>query len=193
MNQHDFVLGCQRYYAENHYEPGNPEDGTWEDCHYPVPKCLGGTATVKLLKEHHAIQGVLQSEEYQTCCVAGWEKAILVGTEYYELWKKWLTKMARDTKRRQREEGTLSELCSAAGLVGGRVSADLGYLTLGHPNCIKTFESLSKAGKKGSSVTNSQRWQCLTTGYVSTSAGAVRYQRLRGIDSSKENRKRVDG
>jgi hypothetical protein len=88
MNQHEFVLGCQRYYAENYYEPGNPEDGIWEDCHYPVPRCLGGTETVKLLKEHHAIQGVLQSEEYQRRCFHGWEKFYLPD-EYLELWEKW--------------------------------------------------------------------------------------------------------
>jgi hypothetical protein len=89
MNQHEYVLGCQRYYAENGYEPGNPEDGEWHDCHYPVPKCLGGTETVKLLKQHHAVQGVLQSEEYQRCCIWGWEKAYLDG-ELLELARKWM-------------------------------------------------------------------------------------------------------
>lgn len=88
MNQHEYVLGCQRYYAENGYEPGNPEDGEWHDCHYPVPKCLGGTETVKLLKQHHAVQGVLQSEEYQRCCIWGWEKAYLDG-EPLALARKW--------------------------------------------------------------------------------------------------------
>jgi hypothetical protein len=94
MNQHEYVLGCQRYYAENGYEPGNPEDGEWHDCHYPVPKCLGGTKTIKLLKQHHAVQGVLQSEEYQHCCIRTWELAYLDG-ELLALARKWRSNLGR--------------------------------------------------------------------------------------------------
>jgi hypothetical protein len=39
--------------------------------------------------------------------------------------------------------------------------------------------------------TNSQKWQCLETGYVSTSAGVVAYQRGKGIDTSKNNRQKI--
>jgi hypothetical protein len=94
MNQHEWVVGCQRYYAENYYEPGNPEDGEWHDCHYPVPKCLGGTETVKLLKEHHAVQGVLQSEEYNIPCIWGWEANFLSGW-FFERCKYWHSEKAR--------------------------------------------------------------------------------------------------
>ena len=64
ITQREYVEGCQQWYKEADLQPGNPEDGTWEQCHYPAPKCLGGTETILLLKEHHAVQGVLQSEEY---------------------------------------------------------------------------------------------------------------------------------
>ena len=37
---------------------------------------------------------------------------------------------------------------------------------------------------------NSQRWECCETGYVSTPAGLTKYQRARGIDTSK--RKRIE-
>jgi hypothetical protein len=40
-------------------------------------------------------------------------------------------------------------------------------------------------------ITNSQRWECCETGYVSTAAGVVQYQKGKGIDTSKKNRKRV--
>ena len=89
MNQHEYVAGSYAYYAENYYEPGNPEDGIWEECHYPVPKCKGGTLTILLLQEHHAVQGVLQSEEYQYPCLYGWEKKHLP-SEYLPLYKKWM-------------------------------------------------------------------------------------------------------
>lgn len=88
LTQHEWVEGCYAYYAENDYEPGNPEDGEWEDAHYPVPKCKGGEVTIKLLKQHHAVQGVLQSEEYQHPCIYGWEANYLEG-EMLALCKKW--------------------------------------------------------------------------------------------------------
>jgi hypothetical protein len=98
MNQHDFVEGCLRWYLEADLQPGNPEDGEWHECHYPAPKCLGGTETVLLLKEHHAIQGVLQSEEYDHPCIWGWEKPFLPG-EYVPLWQKWMSKKAEPAVR----------------------------------------------------------------------------------------------
>ena len=53
------------------------------------------------------------------------------------------------------------------------------------------FERSSKGGKKSSKITNSQRWKCCETGYISTSAGVVMYQKGRGIDTSKNNRAKV--
>lgn len=48
----------------------------------------------------------------------------------------------------------------------------------------------SKAGKIGSTKTNSQKWICLETGYISNAGGLAKYQRARGIDTSK--RKRIE-
>lgn len=93
MNQHEWVYGCYAYYLENYIEPGNPEDGVWEAAHWPVPACKGGTKTVLLLKEHHAVHGALQSEEWQYPCIFGWEKKYLSG-EMLALYKKWKTKLA---------------------------------------------------------------------------------------------------
>lgn len=94
MNQHEWVYGCYAYYLENGYEPGNPEDGTWEAAHWPVPKCLGGTKTILLLKEHHAVQGVLQSEEWQHPCIWGWELDYLTG-DLLGLYHKWRSEVGR--------------------------------------------------------------------------------------------------
>ena len=93
MNQHEFVAGAYAYYGENYYEPGNPEDGEWQECHYPVPRCKGGTLTILLLKEHHAVQGVLQSEEYDHPCIHSWEGKYLQG-EYKTLFNKWKKRLA---------------------------------------------------------------------------------------------------
>ena len=42
--------------------------------------------------------------------------------------------------------------------------------------------------KKIAEKTNSQKWMCLETEYVSTAAGVVAYQKARGIDTSKRKR-----
>ena len=108
ITQQEFVEGCQRYYAENWLEPGNPEDGEWNDCHYPAPSCLGGTETVKLLKEHHAVQGVLQSEEFGHPCILGWEANYLSG-ELYLLCKKWTSELGRYARKKWMEKTTYTE------------------------------------------------------------------------------------
>ena len=88
LSQKEFVEGCYNWYREADLQPGNPEDGVWDEAHYPVPRCKGGTETILLLTGHHAIQGVIQSEEYQWGCIFGWEKKYLSG-EYLELFNKW--------------------------------------------------------------------------------------------------------
>jgi hypothetical protein len=89
ITQREYVEGCLQWYEEADLQPGNPEDGEWHECHYPTPKCLGGTETVLLLKEHHAVQGVLQSEEFGHPCIYGWEKQYL-SDGVLHLWKKWM-------------------------------------------------------------------------------------------------------
>ena len=42
--------------------------------------------------------------------------------------------------------------------------------------------------KENVKITNSQKWMCLETGYTSTAAGVVLYQKARGIDTSKRIR-----
>jgi hypothetical protein len=43
-------------------------------------------------------------------------------------------------------------------------------------------------GKKGGYVTSSQKWMCLETGHISNSGGLSKYQKARGIDTSKRKR-----
>ena len=45
-----------------------------------------------------------------------------------------------------------------------------------------------KWGKVGSKKTNSQKWMCLETGYITTSGPLTVYQRAKGIDTSKRKR-----
>ncbi len=50
----------------------------------------------------------------------------------------------------------------------------------------RTFVSKNAAKK-----TNSQKWECCETGYASTAAGVAAYQKARGIDTSKNNRRKI--
>jgi hypothetical protein len=86
VDQHQFVKECLVKYETQPL----PLDETWELAHYPKPQCLGGTETVLLWSSDHAVQGVLQSEEYQYPCVYGWEHRYLSG-ELLDTLKKWLT------------------------------------------------------------------------------------------------------
>jgi len=94
LTQKEFVEGCYNWYREADLQPGNPEDGNWEEAHYPIPKCKDGTATVLLLTEHHAVHGVIQSEELGYPCVWGWEEDYLPD-EYLPLLRKWLQEASR--------------------------------------------------------------------------------------------------
>lgn len=94
ITQREYVEGCLLWYREADLQPGNPQDGEWHECHYPVPKCLGGTKVILLLEEHHAVQGVLQSEENQRPCIYGWEKQHLEG-QLLDLWQKWMEVKAK--------------------------------------------------------------------------------------------------
>ena len=51
-----------------------------------------------------------------------------------------------------------------------------------------TADELSEAGKKGNKKTNAQRWECNVTGYVTNAGALTKYQRARGIDTSKRKR-----
>jgi hypothetical protein len=58
--------------------------------------------------------------------------------------------------------------------------------------CSLTYEQLSENGKRGGKIAakklNSQKWMCLETGFISTSAGLSHYQKKRGVDTSKRKR-----
>lgn len=86
------VQDCYLDYAAS----GTLDDLTleWELAHHPTPACKGGTKTVKLLKKHHAIHGVIQSEVFQYPCIFGWEANYLDG-ELYDLCKKWHSEKSR--------------------------------------------------------------------------------------------------
>lgn len=136
-NQREFVENCLKWYREADLQPGNPEDGCWHKAHYPVPQCFRGTEWVWLLKEHHAIQGVLQSMEYDYYCMSGWEKSYLVGPWEYLL-------------------STFVHLCSTHSKRNNEkihsVKDELGRSVQGVRNAAKLNHSLDETGKSLNAV-----------------------------------------
>ena len=57
---------------------------------------------------------------------------------------------------------------------------------------VKYSENGLKSMKKSAKIINAQRWECCETGFVSTAAGVVAYQKGKGIDTSKSNRRRIE-
>lgn len=126
LSHRTYVEGVMRYYRDNDIQIGDPNEGTWNLAHYPCPKRLGGTRVIHLLEEHHAVQGVLQSEEFGKPCVYGWERKYLSG-EIRDLLEKWMSvqrseavtngwKNADEQRRKERRsniaKGTADEYAS---------------------------------------------------------------------------------
>jgi hypothetical protein len=82
-------------------------------------------------------------------------------------------------RRRNVESGHLAIICLKGGHVAGKINGRKNVES-GHWEAIRTPESRAKGGK----VTNSQKWKCLVTNYISTPGPLSRYQKARGIDTS---------
>ena len=67
MNQHQFVKQCLERYGRLDIIPGDPNEGKWQNAHYPAPNPEGDT-TIPMLFDDHQQQGIYQSEEYGRCC-----------------------------------------------------------------------------------------------------------------------------
>jgi hypothetical protein len=81
--------------------------------------------------------------------------------------------------------GLTPEQLSEYGRKGGSISGKENYIL-----CRGAFSLTREERLKVVKKTNSQKWMCLQTGYITTSGALTNYQRKRGIDTSK--RKRIE-
>ena len=167
--QHEWIEQCQLKYR---WEP-LPEGEHWEDAHYPMPLCLGGTETVKMWSRDHAVHGPLQSIDLGYPCLHGYRcntDRYLIEKyypEYLELFEQELFKLRQLAGqiggKTTSESGKWEEIRSKvdpeklqeARIKNGLQNVENGFFTLGHPNCILTFDSQSAAGTIGGTVTYS--------------------------------------
>jgi hypothetical protein len=84
--------------------------------------------------------------------------------------------------------GLTKEERSKYGKQGGKISGKIvgpQNRDLNRGICGMTKEEKSDAGKNGSKTTNSQKWMCVETGFISTPGPLTHYQKSKGIDTSK--------
>ena len=152
MDQHTFVKERLAYYREQGLTPGNPEDGEWQDAHYPAPD-PEGNATVPLLYNDHQIQGILQSEEYGRVCfwVGHTRKFLTQGPfveNWFELWNLYDKWVGERMKALNKEKDDLGRSVFA---MKGTTAANLEKDDLGRSvNAVK-------GGKAAAAVTNAEK------------------------------------
>jgi general stress protein YciG len=79
--------------------------------------------------------------------------------------------------------GRTKEQMTENGKKGGKRCYELGLGVHG-----LTFEERSNNSKKSVKKTNSQKWMCLETGYITNAGALSKYQKARNIDTSKRVR-----
>jgi hypothetical protein len=94
LTQLEFVESCLIKYRQKVI----PEEQSWEEAHYPLPRCLGGQETVSLWSCDHTVQGLLQSEEMNYPCLHIFARSKDIKNlqkfypEYLDLYEKWYSK-----------------------------------------------------------------------------------------------------
>ena len=173
MNQHEFVARCYTTYAKLGLEPGNPDDGCWQDAHYPAP-CPEGTSIIPLLYNDHQIQGLLQSEEYERCCFwVGDAKRFLLNCPFVEDWfELW------DLYERWKGNG-MGKMNKSLTLEARSVNAKKAVIGRKERDPKKYSQFQKAAGMKGGSQLF---FICTVTGHLSNATGMGRYHQLRSID-----------
>lgn len=166
--------------------PGDETQGVWNLAHYPLPNSQGNQV-ITLLVEHHAIQGVLQSEEMGTDCIWGWEGKFLKG-ELLALFKKWMSFKGRRVGRTNANKPSASwesrkENWSAVSASGGRASA-LAKKARG-----ETWgEFKPHVHSMGGKQTASQKWKCPHCGMTASAATIANHMKAKGHDPKTKQR-----
>ena len=138
------------------------------------PCCLnencGGSYSLKILRENGLNQFIMGKGIHSQTK----EERVEMGKK---LWYsgKGLASLNEDERK---YNASLGGATGAGGRVVGKMMYEQrrGIFSLSKPE-------LSENGKLGAKNTNSQKWKCIITGYISTSAGLSNYQKSRKIDT----------
>ena len=183
--RHDYFVETT---LKNYRDLGLKPDGSpqWNLAHFPLPKVLGGTQEICLLKGDHAVQGVLQSEAYQTPCIYGWEGEYLDG-EMLALFKKWMAVKGRRTGLSNAGKPSASwhvrkENWSAVSSAGGKASW-AARVARGEPSPLKTTTEDRRAGGRASAA---KRYQCPCCDLVTNAGNLARHMKSTGHQGDRK-------
>jgi hypothetical protein len=128
------------------------------------------------------------------------KRAKELGTGIFSLTEEEIKQNSRKSGIRNKERGIgifnltkeqLSEYGKIGGKIGTQTQRELGlglFSLTTEDRKIIGKKAGKRGGKIGSKTTNSQKWMCLETGHISNSGGLSKYQKARGIDTSKRKR-----
>ena len=88
--------------------------------------------------------------------------------------------MDKETHIKGAKKGTQTQKKNKIGLFGASKEQLIEWGKRGALGQSK--QELSEAGRKGAQKSNSQKWKCLITGYISNPGGLTKHQRAKGID-----------
>ena len=88
--------------------------------------------------------------------------------------------MDKETHIKGAKKGTQTQKKNKIGLFGASKEQLIEWGKRGALGQSK--QELSESGRKGAQKSNSQKWKCLITGYISNPGGLTKYQRAKGID-----------
>jgi len=152
-----------------------PHPKTLHDAHHPLPKCSGGTETVKLTASQHAAHGVIQSCVMDRPCIWSWEQSFVESDwpELLDLFHKWMS--IKNKKAGSKGGQALSfEQRSSAGKRGGSI-AGRKNVESGH------WQECQTAGTQASFR---YKYACLITGFCGYPMHVSRHQNKLGIDTA---------
>lgn len=206
-----YVHHCVEYNKRHDIDPHHYE---MEWNHF-LPVCLFEDQPIGhyLLLRQHAIASALQTLAFRQNCLCGWHKKHLPITLIALAWPYYRKRQSLKLKARHRKNtiNGKSVLGLAQALKWHELKDERGKSLLGLQHARRLHENKDTTGKslvaialnekihaekdeRGRSLlamrVNSQRWECLVTGKITSAGPLTRWQKARGIDTSLRIRRK---
>ena len=141
-------------------------------------------------------RGIVMSEVYIENKIKGGKRSKELGVGVHGRTKEQIIEDGKKGAERQKELGlgvvygkTREELIEWGKNCGNKTK-ELGIGIHGIPK-EERVKNARKGGLIGGKNTSSQKWICLKTGYITNAGALTTFQKHRGIDTSKNNRRRI--
>jgi hypothetical protein len=165
-----------------------------------LPQCLFGDWPVGqwLTLRQHAISSALQTLAFRHNCLCGFHKKYLpdelirlVWPYYVESKQKWLSSLRSKVDHRGRSIPTVRALEVIHSDKNEEGKSKHAVKAAKESHKVKNAEGKSQRAVEHATRVNAQKWQCLTTGFISNPGNLTRYQKAKGLSTEPANRVRV--